>query len=66
MIVEDGHLAANGDGAPGEWDECGRDVALPEVHDHVGQANDLDRAELGLRLGVVERQRVEGTGACSR
>lgn len=58
MIVEDAHLAADGDGGAGERNEGGRDVALPEVHDHVDQADDVDGSEIRLGLGVVQAELV--------
>jgi len=54
VVVEDAHLAPDRDARPGERHERRRDVALPQVHDHVGEADDADRAQVGLGLAVVE------------
>lgn len=59
VIVEDAHLAAHRDRRASERDERRRDVALPQMHDHVGEADDGDGREVGLVLAVVQRELVE-------
>lgn len=59
VIVENAHLPAHGDRSTSERDECSSDVALPEVHGHVGEANDEHGAEVGFGFRVVELELME-------
>lgn len=54
MVVKNPHLPPHRDARPCEGYQCRRDVALPEMHDHVGQADHREEGEVRFGFGVVE------------